>query len=130
MSAIENAITVVLDTLALTAYGKVGKDAVKVTMVTLNGSPWFRRWDTGEILATLPTEFRTVTDVSAMLATTGKRHNLAALPWASIPVHKHKTSLEFAVIARRRGISDTLVAQCVANYAALNYEESNITRAA
>jgi len=119
MSAIDT-IKVALETLALTAYGKVGKDAVKVTMVTLNGSPWFRRWDTGEILATLPTEFRTVTDVSAMLATTGKRHNLAALPWASIPTHKHKTSLEFAVIARRRGISESLVAQTIANYETLN----------
>ena len=118
MSAIDT-IKVAIATTALTAYAHIGLDAIKVTMVTLNGSPWFRRWDTGEILATLPLEFRTVTDVSAMLATTGKRHNLASLRWSSIPAHTYKESLDLSTLLARRGEDQHLEA-LIANYNALN----------
>jgi hypothetical protein len=118
MSAIESTVNVA--TTALTAYAHVGQDAIRVTLVTLNGSPWFRRADSGAILPVMPTEFRTVTDVAAMLATVDKRFNLGSLRWSSIPAHSYKEALSFETLAARRGVSDDLVAQTLANYETLN----------
>ena len=92
---------------ALTAYGKIGTDWVRMT---LRQDGVFVRADgsNGE-LPVLPTTFRTCGDIGNVTATLGHKVSMAAVPGVALPNHGWKGVFTFEEIARKFKVSEELI---------------------
>lgn len=73
------------------------------------------RHDSGAIVPSLPATYRTAGDVSSVVAATGKRYNLAAVP-ANVGNHLWKGTYTLQEIADKFGVSQTVVDGLIAFY--------------
>jgi hypothetical protein len=97
---------------ALTAFGLVGTDWVRMTMAFVDGvGTLFVRADgTNSIVPVLPTAFRTSGDIANVTATLGHRVNMAAVPSVALPNHTWKGTFDLDGIAAKFGVEDRLEA--------------------
>lgn len=86
---------------ALTAYGLVGTDWIRMTAAVLeSGATVFVRADgSNAILPMLPTTFRTSGDIVNVVASLGHRVNLASVPSVALPNHAWKGTFDLDGIA-------------------------------
>lgn len=105
---------------ALTAYGLVGTDWIRVTAAILkSGATVFVRADGHNgIVATMPTAFRTSGDVVSVMATMVDTYHAAAVP-ATLPAHTWKTTMTLEEVASKFAgdKADAIVAGLKATYA-------------
>jgi hypothetical protein len=99
---------------ALTAYGRIGTDWVRMTLTT--DALFVRADGSNAVITELPDTFRTSGDIASVAATLGHRVSMAAVPSVALPNHTWKGTFTFAEIAAKFGISDALVAKTVAEY--------------
>lgn len=102
---------------ALTAYGLVGTDYVRMTLADLDGSIVFVRADgSNGIVPTLPNVFRTSGDIVNVASTLGHRVNMAAVPKVGLPNHTWKGTFDLVAIMTKFGVEE-LYNDLVASYA-------------
>ena len=108
MSAIES-----VRKTALTAFGKVGTDWVRVTAARVafaggeTGTYFVRADGSNAILPTLPTVFRTSGDMANVAATLGHRVDFSAIPSVGLPNHTWKGTYTLAEIGEKFGVDTT-----------------------
>lgn len=94
---------------ALTAYGKVGTDWVRMTLARIDDAFVFVRADgSNAIVDTLPVAFRTSGDIANVTATLNHRVSMAAVPSVGLPNHTWKGTFDLAEIAEKFGVSQHL----------------------
>lgn len=103
---------------ALTAYGLVGTDWVRMTAAILDsGIAAFVRADgSNAIVPVLPSTFRTSDDIVNVASTLGHKVSMAAVPSVALPNHAWKGTFTLEAIAEKFGVSQTIVTQLVATY--------------
>jgi len=102
---------------ALTAYGRVGTDWVRMTAAILeSGAYAFVRADgSNSIVPVLPDVFRTSGDMVNVASTLGHRVSMAAVPAVALPNHTWKGEYALAAIAEKFGVA-SIVDALVATY--------------
>lgn len=108
---------------ALTAYGKVSTDWLRVTAarITFEGiegtfTLFVRADGSNSVIPTLPTVFRTSGDIANVAATLGHRVDFAAVPSVGLPNHTWKGTYTITEIGEKFGVSGD---EIVASYARL-----------
>lgn len=103
---------------ALTAYGLIGTDWIRVTAAILETGIAFVRADgTNTPLGELPTAYRTSGDIVNVASTLNHRVNMAAVPKVGLPNHTWKTVFDLAGIAAHFGVAQSIVDGLLATYA-------------
>lgn len=103
--------------LAVTAYGKVGTDWVRMTLARVDGTLMFVAADGSNApIPVYPTTFRTSGDIVNVVSTLGHRVNLAAVPSVGLPNHTWKTTFSLEGIFEHFNVSTALIAELNATY--------------
>jgi hypothetical protein len=105
---------------AVTAYGKVGTDFVRMTAALVDGTYVFVRADgSNSIVPELPSVFRTSGDIASVVATVGHRVSMAAVPSVGLPNHTWKGQLTLGAIVDKFAPekAELIIAGLVASYA-------------
>jgi hypothetical protein len=93
---------------ALTAYGKLGTDWIRMTAARIidSGAYVFVRADgSNSIVPVLPDTFRTSGDIANVTATLGHRVSMAAVPGVALPNHTWKGTYTLEEIASKFGFT-------------------------
>lgn len=103
---------------ALTAYGLIGTDWIRMTAAFIEGAGYaFVRADgSNAILPVLPGLFRTSGDIVNAASRLGHRVSMAAVPMVGLPKHEWKTPFTLGEIAEHFGVSKSVVTALVATY--------------
>jgi len=104
--------------LALTAYGKVGTDWVRMTAAIVDGNVVMVRADgTNSIVPVLPDTYRTSGDIANVAAQLGHNVNFSAVPSVGLKNHTWKTELTLDEAAAKFGVDAAFVQQLRNSYA-------------
>lgn len=92
---------------ALTAYGRIGTDWVRMTAAILeSGATAFVRADgSNSIVPVLPDTFRTSGDIVNVASTLGHKVSMAAVPAVALPNHTWKGTFTLDGIAEHFGVA-------------------------
>ena len=93
---------------ALTAFGLIGTDYVRMTAAVIDGigHRFVRADGTNSIVPVIPSVFRTSGDIANVTATLGHRVNMAAVPSVALPNHAWKTTLDLDEISAKFGVPE------------------------
>lgn len=103
---------------ALTAYGKIGSDWIRMTLASVDSVVMFVRADGSNApVPVLPTVFRTSGDIANVTATLGHRVSMAAVPAVALPNHTWKGQLSLDEAAAKFGVDARIVELVRSTYA-------------
>ncbi len=97
---------------ALTAYGKIGTDWIRMTAARLdigNGVPelvFVRADGSNAIVPVLPETYRTSGDIVNVASTLGHKVSMAAVPAVALPNHTWKGTYTLDEIASKFGVAE------------------------
>jgi hypothetical protein len=98
----------IMNKLGFTAYGKVGTDAVRMSIARLDDGAivWVAEDGSNAVLSVHPTRFVTSGHVANVAAHSGIAFNMAAMPWEAVATgHEWKAPVTLRQLSTRKSFT-------------------------